>query len=248
MKEKTIVCLLWGNGIYSPEWVHRLYRGVARNMSSPFNFVCFSDTPESFAAPIDSRDIHKLSLIPDLTGIWWKLSVLHPVADLHGDCLFLDLDTVITDSIEPFFDYPGQFCMIQNWIEWHKQIFRARPLIGNSSVVRFIGGQEKQVAEAFIADPTQAMDRNFYRTEQVFMTEKVGLDNMIWWPDEWVRSYKRQCLPNFPLNWIRPPKIPADARILAFHGEPKPLEVINGVKNGLRKTSLPMPELKKYWD
>lgn len=41
--EKTIVCLKWGNTLYSPEWVNRLYRGVKRHLTPPFNFVCFTD-------------------------------------------------------------------------------------------------------------------------------------------------------------------------------------------------------------
>jgi len=45
---------------------------------------------------------------------------------------------------------------------------------------------------------------------------------MKFWPDEWVRSFKRHCRPVFPLNLILQPKLPKNARIVAFHGKPDP--------------------------
>lgn len=247
MSEKTVVCLKWGKNLYDVEWVNRLYRSVARHITPPFNFVCFTDEAEGLEPAIDARDIHSLTIQPELSGIWWKLAVLHPVANLKGSCLFLDLDVVITDSLDDFFTYPGRFCMIHNWIERRKQIFRPRPLIGNSSTFRFTAGQEFHVVDQFLADPARAKNHSIYVTEQAFMTQAVGLEHIKWWPEKWVRSFKRHCLPIYPLNKWTVPKIPTDCRILAFHGNPKINEVIAGVNCGGRKHCLPMPELEKYW-
>jgi hypothetical protein len=39
----TIACVLRSGGIYTPEWVHRLKRGIERHASAPPRFVCLSD-------------------------------------------------------------------------------------------------------------------------------------------------------------------------------------------------------------
>ena len=39
-------------GIYTPEWVDKLYRGVARNYSGPFNFICLTEKNYDFVEPI----------------------------------------------------------------------------------------------------------------------------------------------------------------------------------------------------
>jgi nitroreductase len=53
---------------------------------------------------------------------------------------------------------------------------------------------------------------------------------MTYWPEDWVRSYKRHCLPPFPLNQFVTSKFPEGASIVAFHGWPHPHEAIAGYK------------------
>ena len=245
--QKTVICLKWGNAPYTAEWVNRLYRGVVRHLSPPFNFVAFTDDTDGLDPAIEARDINALTFAPELCGIWWKLAVLHPDAKLTGTCLFLDLDTVITGSLDDFFTYPGKLCIIHNWIERRKMIFRRRPLNGNSSVYRFSAGAHPEAADTFLRDPQAAQDKTKFSTEQIFMTRVVGLENITWWPEEWVRSFKRHAHPVYPLNKFLAPKIPLGCRILAFHGKPNPDDAIAGINCGGRKHSLPMPELTQYW-
>jgi len=55
-----------------------------------------------------------------------------------GDVLFLDLDLVISGSLDEMFDYePGRFCVIENWTQMGKKI-------GNTSCFRWNVGREKQ--------------------------------------------------------------------------------------------------------
>ena len=82
-----------------------------------------------------------------------------------------------------FFDYkPGKFCIIRNWIEFRKRLFRRLPKIGNSSCFRFEAGAMNYVYERFLAEMEEAVDRSRYRTEQAFLTHAVGLENVNWWP------------------------------------------------------------------
>ena len=248
MTEKTVVCIKWGNKPYTAEWINRLYRGVSRHLSPPFNFVAFTDETDGLEPAIEARDINTLTFAPELCGIWWKLAVLHPDAKLKGTCLFLDLDTVIVDDINPFFSYPGEFCIIRNWIAWRKTIFRPLPKIFGSSVYRYVAGGYPEAAETFLRDPQTAQDRTKYSTEQVFMTHAIGADKATWWPVKWVKSYKYHLRPPFPLNWVMAPKIPKGARILNLSGEPKQEDAINiGLQRGWHRRILPMPQLAEHW-
>ncbi|MGI9347948.1 MAG: glycosyl transferase [Gammaproteobacteria bacterium] len=240
MTQKTVICMKWGTDLYNAEYINRLYRGVKRHLSPPFNFVCFTDNADDVDAGIDARDLQMLSFEPAVTGMARKLALMHPKANLHGTCLFLDLDIVITGNLDDFFTYPGKFCIIHNWIERRKQIFRRRPLNGNSSVYRFVAGAHPQALEKHLANPE-------VRPNQAFLTRAVGLENITWWPEEWVRSFKRHAHPVYPLNKFLAPKIPPGCRILAFHGKPNPDDAIAGINCGGYKHSLPMPELAQYW-
>ena len=246
---KTVVCLKWGRNVYNAEYVNRLYRAVARHLSPPFNFVCFTDEPEGMESAIEARDITSLTFAPELQGIWWKLAVMHPDAKLSGGrCLFLDLDTVVVDDLNCFFTHTGQFCIIRNWIAWRKKIFRPWPKIFGSSVFRFEAGAHPEAAEVFIKDPANALNRDKFSTEQVFMTHAIGAENATWWPYPWIKSYKYHMRPPFPLNWVKTPQIPAGAKILNLSGHPKQEQAINeGVRRSWHRRILPMPELKKHW-
>jgi len=119
---------------------------VRRNVKRPHRFVCFTD---------DRADIHEsvecLPLLDQgLTGWWHKLSFFRPTLyDLSGTLLFLDLDLVILSSLEPFFDYPGEFCIIRDWLA--SDYVR----LYNSSVFRLEIGSKTDVYNKFLLTSQQ---------------------------------------------------------------------------------------------
>ena len=46
--------ILHSVGIYSPEWVDKLYRGIERNYSGKFNLICLTDQNYKFKEPIQA--------------------------------------------------------------------------------------------------------------------------------------------------------------------------------------------------
>lgn len=131
--------------------------------------MAYTDETAGLEVAVEARDIEELTFAPELRGIWWKLAVMHPDAKLSGRCLFLGLDTVIVDNINCFFEHPGNFCVIRNWIAWRKKILRPWPKIFGSSVFRFEAGAHP-AAELFMKNPADAQNRAKFATEQVFMT------------------------------------------------------------------------------
>jgi hypothetical protein len=71
---------------------------------------------------------------------------------------------------------------------------------------------------------------------------------MCYWPEQWVKSFKRHCQRVFPLNLFMTPILPKDSRIIVFHGKPDPEEVIDGYRGRkIHHRCKATPWVAKYW-
>lgn len=241
---QTVMCMCWGDR-YGPEYVVRLHSMVRRNTARPLRFVCFTDRPERLSGDIEALPLPPIALPERVRwSPWRKMSVWQsPLYDLQGDALFLDLDVVVTGSIDPMFDFaPGRtFCVAQNWSQPGKRI-------GNTSVFRLRIGAHPQLYERLVRDPESIIAR--YRIEQVYLSAEVG--DMTFWPDGWCVSFKHSLLPPWPLNFVVTPRLPPGARVVAFTGKPDPHEASAGIwptrwYKKLYKHVRPVPWIEEHW-
>lgn len=249
MSSVNIICVKWGTR-YGPEYVNRLFGGVTRFLSRPFRFVCVTDDPTGLHPKVESVPF------PEDPGIkrGWpdvlvKLMLLEDgFAGLSGPSLFLDLDVLITESIDCFFEYkPGKNCIIHNWVGGMRALMKQRPAVGNSSIFRFEAGSSGYVYDTFMAERHRAEERSIFNTEQAFLT--YAMREVEWWPEAWVCSFKRHCRPSFPFNLFREPRLPEGCRILVFHGRPDPDEALVGYRGKkLHHRTLPARWMKDYWE
>ncbi len=256
----NVLCLKWGRR-YPASYVNRLYQGVKRNLSRPFRFVCVTDNAEGFLPGIEAVPFPEN---PDVQGRRWPNIFIKLVlfrkgfANLSGPTLFLDVDVLVSGPLDRFFDYaPGDFCIIYNWIERRKRIFRKVPEIGNSSCFRFDAGSDvaNRVYEIFLRDKGRKDLWAKYLSfgSQKFQTRAMKEAGTVrWWPDDWVCSFKRQCIPPFPLNKFLVPRFRNGSSVIAFHGKPDITEVIEGYRaDGTLRTThltcLPTPWVKDLW-
>jgi len=244
----NIITMKWGT-LYGPEYVDRLYRGVAKHLKRPFRFICFTDNTDGITEQgVDCLDFLDFPVSDYLVwSAWQKFSILRKDVPFEGLSMFLDLDVLITGPLDKFFEYgkPEDFPIIHNWVEPRKTLFRPRPDIGNSSCFRFMAGQHHYAYERFLNE-CDAMFKN-YPTEQAGLTDTVR-KHKIYWPDEWVRSFKRHCQRPFPVNYLLPAKFRPEASIIAFHGNPNPDQAIAGFKGRkIHHYVKPTPWVKKIW-
>jgi hypothetical protein len=236
MPSRCVLCMKWGDR-YGSEYVNRLYAMVARNLTLRHRFICLTDDPGGIRPEVDCRALPEIELAdaPPHSG-WRKLSCLGVELGDRGQVLFLDLDLVIVANIDCLFAHPGAFCIIENWTQ------RGRG-IGNSSVFRFQAGAHRPVLQRFCADAAKVI--RSWPNEQTYLTRSVG--EVTFWPQGWCRSFKHDCLPARPLRPFRQARIPADARIVVFHGDPKPPDAARGVWPSRIAGFRPVPWIEEHW-
>ena len=160
----NIICMKWGTK-YGPEFVNRLRSMVRRHLKRPHRFVCFTDDATGLDADIECLPLPPMDLPPGKERGWRKLSTFcNPLADLSGPTLFLDIDIVIVGPLDDFFDHPGEFCIIHDWV-------RPWRITGNSSVYRFEAGAHPEVLSYFLANIDRV--KSEVRNEQEYLSREI---------------------------------------------------------------------------
>lgn len=241
---QTVICMKWGTR-YGPEFVNRLWQAVERNTERPTRLVCLTDDKNGIDPAVQCHPIPEIDLPEDLALTPWRKLTLwaYPLADLSGDVLFLDLDLVITGSLDAMFDYkPGRYCVIENWTQMGQGN-------GNTSAFRFPVGQHSYIYDNFQADPERVLSS--YRIEQLYISREI--EDMVFWPNLWCASFKHTLLPKWPLNFFKAPTLPKETKIVAFTGKPDQDEALRGewpVKapwKKLYKHVRPTPWIADHW-
>lgn len=237
----NIICMKWGTK-YGARYVNILAAMVARHLRRPYRFVCFTDDAEGFHPGIEARPLPEMNIPSHLPERGWrKLTVFgEKLFDLEGSALFLDLDVVILNDLEPFFELPGAFRIIDDWDF-------PGGVIGNSSVFRFEIGKHPDILDYYIHHGEAV--RKKHRNEQAYLSHAVHEKGILeYWPEEWCLSFKRHCLQPFPLCYFFPPVQPANAKVVIFHGNPNPDAALSGwVGKGGFRAVRPTPWISEHW-
>jgi hypothetical protein len=95
--------------------------------------------------------------------------------------------------------------------------------------------------------------RQEFRIEQELISALVGAKGaQVFWPGHWCRSFKEELLPGWPQRLWQVPQLPADCRVVVFHGKPDPDEALVGrwPAKGWKKwykTVRPTPWIGEFW-
>ncbi|CUH77290.1 hypothetical protein TRM7557_01300 [Tritonibacter multivorans] len=239
---KQVICINWGTR-YGAAYINRLYGMVARNITPPFRFVCFTDVTEGVHEAVECKPLPDLrGAHPERTiGKWGKSRLWETgLGGLEGPVLFIDLDVAIVSSLDPFFDFgdPDDVVLAHN---------AAKPFhrLGQTSLYRFPVGKLAPILEIYAADPQGVADK--YRFEQHFVTKNAP-GGIKFWPRAWVRHFRIQCLPRFPMNYFVTPKRPGgDAKVVIFAGSLNPTDAIAGRWHKDEAVVGPWAHIKRCW-
>ncbi len=238
MTTVNVICMKWGTK-YGPDYVNTLYSMVKRHLTLPFRFVCLTDDTNGFTDGIESFPIPPLDIPDGPERGWDKLvTFTSPLYDLQGQVLFLDLDVVIVDNIDCFFEFDAEFPIIKDWVK--------KDVTGNSSVYRFTANQHQDILDNFKQNHGQV--RKDVRNEQEYLSQYVASqDKLTYWPDDWCKSFKYHCIQRGISQWFKAPVKPADAKIVVFHGNPNPPDAIVGQSGKWYRKVLPTAWVGQHW-
>lgn len=246
----NVVCVKWGAWChpFGAEYVNVLARTLRANLSLPYRLICFTDDPNGI-----DRSVEVADLPGNLTGWWWENVYTHKrlrkyrsllslpyllqrnrderkhIADdryltrhpidlrgwynklflfkpgvLSGKSLFMDLDTVIVGNIDEIAAYNGDFCILRG--------FRHNTHYG-SGLIHFDPAATGHIWSNFVKQGCPV----FKLGDQEFI--ELMMPNADFFQDRLpgqVVSYKVHCSKR---------GVPSYARIVCFHGSPRPHEV-----------------------
>ncbi len=214
----------WGT-LYGPEYVNVLYSACRRAMRQPFRFVCLTDDPAGLAEGVESFPIPDIGLQPKhwRGGGWPKFAVFK--ADLYGlkgRALFIDLDMVILRDLDALFDLPDPLITLGSGKNWRPGREEAADEV-MTSVFAFTLGENQYLIDGLMTDLDALVAKHGY--EQAALGALAR--SMAFFPPRWVISFKRHLRRPVILDLMLEPKMPPEtAKIIAFHGEPRPLDLV----------------------
>ena len=189
----TIVCVKAGTK-YGADYVNRLAAMARRNSTRHPRIVCFTDDTRGLAGDVEAQPLPAAGL----TGWWNKVALFcETLPGVSGRVLYLDLDVVITGSLDPLLDHPGDLVVMDNdYVPGF-----------NSSVMLFTVGARTEIWTGFSPETTTNIqgDQDWI----ALMAPDAEL-----WPASW-------CVP-FRLRAAIAP--PPETKVVVFSGRPNPDE------------------------
>lgn len=184
MTPLTVACLLVrGEYPYTPEYVRRLHVMVRRHLSRPFRFVCLTDQPEAMPAGVEPIVVERT---PGCFALWTKLKVFDVARAWTGRVLYLDLDTLVVNALDPIVDFPARLALSEDALvleRAHLDTDRyGRRLIRkfNGSVIVWQAGEHADLHDrCTLADTQRLSTDQDWIAEQA--TDAVGLP-LAWFP------------------------------------------------------------------
>jgi hypothetical protein len=226
-KDRVIICMKWGT-LYGPEYVNVLYNACRENIEGDFKFVCLTDDDTGIQDQVMCHPIPDLGLSEAnwKKGGWPKLAVFkEDFFGLTGTALFIDLDMVITGPLDAFFEHkPGKIVTVDNGRNW-KFGGDSEPREAGTMIFKFDLQKHSDILTTFLGDVDGAVKRT--RIEQAYLQDVYP--DIEFWPKDWVISFKYHLRQPVLRGLFLQPHAPKHPnKVLAFHGEPRPIDLVNG--------------------
>ena len=162
MNEKlTVICLKTGDK-YPDEYVTRLRNMVARNLSTPHDFVCFTDKP-----------VNGVDCVPPpctYPGWWGKVGFFKEALPIKGPMFYLDLDMLVVGSLDELATTDHDFMTMKHW---KKKLKRQDTILNyNTSAMYFKYPGVRSSIWTRLADVTPIKGvRNGWSVHERFLSE-----------------------------------------------------------------------------
>jgi hypothetical protein len=177
--------------------------------ATPYEFVCFTDDVRGIDAQV------RIATLPCAYPGWWSKVGLFQgrIPGIRTDKIFfIDLDVVITGALDPMLRLAVNFAVCKDWPD---EIRPGNRDINTSAFLLAVG------SHVAVWDGFSEHCRSHYPTDQEYIGARIPPDRRHLFPYDWTPSYKLRKLEK---------SVPSAARVVLFHGEPKPHQCGGWVK------------------
>ena len=200
-----IVTALSGGGEFTPAHVQALKRQC--DYYAPITeFVC-----------ITNENVPGVTCLPNRhnwPGWWVKMEAFAP--DIKGTILWMDLDTVLVKDISPL--------LSQERLTILRDFYRdgKRHIEGLQASLMLLPEEDRAEPWAYFSKNPRTYMEQYKAGGDQKLLERYYLKHARRWQDvlpEQIVSWKVDCCGS---NIFQKPKVPKDARVIIFHGKPRP--------------------------
>lgn len=196
----NVVCVQVANYCgMGKQYAAAMFNALRRHMSGPHRFFCLTDDPSTLP-----EGVEPLEPAPNLFGWWNKMALFKPGKLPEGQTLYFDLDTVPIGSLDDLASYRGPLIGMRD--PFNKRRF-------GSAIMSWDVRQAEYLWHAYESAGRPQFDPE---GDQAFIESAAPR-----FTDRWqdflpgqIVSFKADCV---PLGGIVP-----GARIICFHGKPRP--------------------------
>ena len=139
------ICCVYFEGKYTPDYVEKLYNGLKRHCTLPFEFICYSDNPN-----VKADVVIPLPKYSDIKYHWHKITFFSPLFAYQkpGDeIIIMDIDQVIVNNIDDMIGWP----VAKNELVSYKQWWGLKPHIKiQGGFIKFKSGTGTIIWDSFI--------------------------------------------------------------------------------------------------
>lgn len=204
MASLTVGAWFWGDK-YNSNYIGRLQRGVARHLTQPYRFKIFNPSQED-------------EYLTKLPGCFARLRMFDPKWQKENDIdrlVCLDLDSVITGPLDPLFDRPEPFVILQG-------ANAVNPCPYNGSLMMLRAGAHPEVWNDFSLEAAQQIPKHEFPDDQGWLWHKVpGTARWKAGSESGVYAFQKP-------GWPRGTKsLPSDTRLVVFPGWRDPAKFVH---------------------
>ena len=145
---KIKICTLYFEGKYTPDYVEKLYNGLKKHCTLPFEFICYSDNPN-----VKADRVIPLPKNSKIKYHWHKLSFFSPLfahQEPGDEIIIMDIDQVIVSNIDDIIGWPVADNELVSYDRWWGG--RRKPKL-QGGFYKFKSGECKVIWDTFIQIP-----------------------------------------------------------------------------------------------
>jgi hypothetical protein len=194
------------------KYVNNLFEGVSRWTKEPFKFICFTCEELDLNPNIETRPWYQITS----KGVLPRMYMFSEDAGLFGSqVLCLDIDVIITGSLDNLLQYRGLFCTRKSWT-------RGEETLIDGDIMSFSAGKETEELfwNPLVRDIKKVEELSLGGRERFWVREVLKGREV----DTWQEVFPGQVC-SYKFHVMSKGKVPQGTRIISCHGYPRPHQI-----------------------